>query len=79
VNVINKLPDDAFIGLITFNKFVHVYELPAKINTIYCVSGTKEYNNQQVMEILGLSIKNDPRGISNEVIKRFIVQLGPNR
>jgi hypothetical protein len=65
VNVINNLPDDTYIGLITFNKFVQIYELPSKINTIYCVSGTKEYNNSQIMEILGLAIKNDPRGISN--------------
>jgi hypothetical protein len=30
------------------------------------------------MEILGLQVKNDPRGLSQEVLKRFIVPLGPN-
>ena len=66
------------MGLITFNKFVHVHELTAKINTVYCVSGSKEYSNVQVLDVLGLQIKND-RGVCQDIAKKFLVPIGANR
>lgn len=79
VRTVGGLPQETFIGLITFNKFVHVHELTAKINTVYCVSGSKDYTNMQVLEVLGMQIKNDPRGICHDITKKFIVQIGANR
>jgi protein transport protein SEC23 len=76
---IEKLPDTALVGLITFNKFVHVHELTAKINTVYCVSGSKDYTNVQVLDVLGLQIKNDPRGVCHDIAKKFLVPIGNNR
>jgi protein transport protein SEC23 len=74
-----ELPPETNVGLITFNKFVQVYELIAKINTVYCVSGSKDYSNLQVMDVLGLVVKNDPRGVCHDVARKFLVPLGLNR
>jgi hypothetical protein len=52
---------------------VHVHELVAKINTVYCVSGSKDYTNTQILEVLGMQLKNDPRGICHEI------PIGANR
>lgn len=76
---VERLPEDTLVGLITFNKFVHVHELVAKINTVYCVSGARDYNNTQVLEVLGLHIKNDPRGVCHDIGKKFLVPIGANR
>lgn len=73
------LAPETNVGLITYNKFVQVYELIAKINTVYCVSGSKDYTNLQIMDVLGLVVKNDPRGICHDVARKFLVPLGPNR
>lgn len=77
--VLAVLPPETNVGLITFNKFVQVYELVAKINTVYCVSGSKDYTNLQIMDVLGLVAKHDPRGICQDVGRKFLVPLGPNR
>ncbi len=58
---------------------MHVYELNAKISTVYCVSGTKEYTPAQVLDVLGLAIKNDPRGICHDIGRKFITPVGPSR
>lgn len=64
------------MGLITFNKNVHVYELGCKINTIFSLNGAREYSNLDIMGLLGISInKNDPNCRSYEIFKRFIVQI----
>ena len=64
-----------FVGLITFNKNVHVYELSSKINTVFCINGLKEYNNFDIMAMLGVAIKNDPTHKSYDVFKRYIIQI----
>jgi protein transport protein SEC23 len=56
-----------------------VHELIAKINTVYCVSGSKEYTNIQILEILGMQLKNDPRGICHDIGRKFLVPIGANR
>lgn len=78
-NTISLLPDNTRVGIVTFNKFVHVYELASKINVVYCVNGSKEYSTKQLMEIMGITIGSDPRMQTEEVLKRFVVDLHHHR
>lgn len=39
--VVSRLPDNCNVGLITYGRNVHVYEFSTKINTNYCINGTK--------------------------------------
>jgi len=39
--VVSNLPDHYNVGLITYGKNVKVYELGSKINTNYCINGSK--------------------------------------
>ena len=64
-----------FVGLITFNKNVHVYELASKINTVFCINGLKEYSSLDIMGMLGVAVKNDPTHKSYDVFKRYIIQI----
>lgn len=73
------LPDDARVCIVTFNRYVYVYELASRINTIYCINGIKEYTLNNIMDILGINFKNDPRMQSPEITKRFLVTLGEHR
>jgi hypothetical protein len=73
--IIESLPEDCYVGLITFHKHINIYELPARLNTVYCLNGAKEYQPQQIHDVLGLQIKNDPRGICQDVTKKYIVPL----
>ena len=77
VEVMSAIPANGsyFVGLITFNKNVHVYELASKINTVFCINGMKEYNNFEIMAMLGVAIKNDPTHKSYDVFKRYIIQI----
>ena len=79
LEIVANLPDETYIGIITFHKYVNLYDLPARLNTVFCLNGSKEYQNAQVLDILGLHLKNDPRGICQDVNKKFIVPLGPIR
>lgn len=75
--MLNNTPADGtvFIGLITFFKHINVYELSSKINTVFCINGTKDYNMVDIMNILGVNVKADPQGKSYETFRRFIVQI----
>lgn len=79
IEVLKTLPDETYIGLVTFHKYVNVYELPARLNTVYCLNGAKEYLPVNILDILGLHLKNDPRGICTDVAKKFIVPIGSVR
>ena len=69
------LDGSVFIGLMTFYKHVNVYELASKINTVFCINGMKEYKEADVMNILGLTGKEDPQGKTYEIFRRFIIQI----
>jgi hypothetical protein len=55
---VSRLPDKYNVGLITYGRNAHIYEFASKINTNYCVNGTKEYTAIQVMDLIGISVKN---------------------
>ncbi len=74
-NVIETLPDNYNVGLITYSKNVHVYEFSSRINTNFCINGTKEYTNANIMELLGIHVKNDPNSSTSDIVKRFLVPL----
>ena len=78
IEAISSLPVDNsyYVGLMTFNKNVQVYELSSRINTVFCINGLKEYSVFDIMGLLGISVKNDPTHKSYDVFKRFIVPLG---
>ncbi len=57
MDAIRQLPDFTNVGLITYNRYVNVYELASKLNVIYCINSEKEYTLQQIMEILGVQVK----------------------
>lgn len=78
VSVLEGMPTDGscFVGLITFYKHVNVYELASKINTNYCINGSKDYNLMDIMNILGIqNVRSDPQGKTYEVFRRFITQV----
>ena len=77
--MISNLPDHYNVGLITYGKNVKVYELGNKINTNYCINGTKEYNLVSIMELLGIMVKNDPNSQNSDLIKKFIVPVSTHR
>jgi hypothetical protein len=54
---------------------VHIYEFSTKINTNYCINGVKEYNTVQIMDLIGIAVKNDPQSQSSDINKKFIVPL----
>ena len=58
LDTIKELPDNTNVGLITYNRYVNVYELASKLNMIYCINSEKEYSLQQAMDILGVQYKN---------------------
>ena len=74
-----RLPDKYNIGLVTYGRNAHVYEFASKINTNYCINGTKDYNVVQIMDLIGIAVKNDPQSQSSDINKRFIVPLSEYR
>ena len=74
-----NLPDHYNVGLITYGKNVKVYELANKINTNYCINGVKEYNVVNIMELLGIMVKNDVNSQNSDIIKKFIVPVSTYR
>ena len=73
--VVARLPDMYNVGLVTYGKNAHIYEFASKINTNYCVNGQKEYNTVQVMDLIGITVRNDPQSQSSDINKRFVVPL----
>lgn len=73
--VITCLPERYNIGLVTYGKNAHIYEFSTKINTNYCINGQKEYNTVQIMDLIGIAVRNDPQSQSSDINKRFIVPL----
>lgn len=56
--MLEKLPENINVGLITFHKHIYVYELALRITTMYSINGGAVYDLPQVMNILGIDIKN---------------------
>lgn len=79
--MIENLPFDGsmFVGLITFSKYVNVSELSSKINTEYRINGMKDYNLNEVMDLLGVNIKSDPQQKSPDILKRFIIPINSKK
>ena len=66
------IPQNAHVGLITFGRYVFVHELGfQECPKSYALKGSKEYTNQQVLEMLGIQMKNDPRAVSQETMRRY--------
>jgi len=74
---ISVMPPETWVGLITYGRFTFVHELSSPdCPRCYAFKGDKEYNTQQVLELLGLAGKNDPRGPqATGAIKKFILPL----
>jgi len=64
------------VGLITYGKMVYVYELGfADFPKCYVLDGAQEHKPEQILELLGISMK-DSRDISgNKNFLRFIAPL----
>lgn len=74
--MVTNLPDYYNVGLITYGKNVHVYELASRINTNFCINGEKEYNLVNVMDLLGVQVnKNEALSQSSDIVKRFVVPV----
>lgn len=63
------------MGLITYNKYVNLYELSSKLNMIYCINTEKEYTLEQVMNIVGIQVKMESQLGNSDIPKRFIVPI----
>lgn len=79
LGVVERLPSKYSVGLLTYGRNVHIYEFASKINTNYCINGTKEYNTVQIMDLIGITVKNDPQSQSSDINKRFLVPLETHR
>lgn len=73
--MLNELPNWTNVGLITYNKYVNLYELSSKLNMIYCINTEKEYTLEQVMNIVGIQVKLESQMGNSEIPKRFIVPI----
>jgi protein transport protein SEC23 len=73
---IGLLPSESMVGLITFGKMVYVHELGfTECPKCYVLDGEKELKPEQIIEMLGLNVK-DPRDIiGNKNFRRFIAPL----
>lgn len=67
------------VGLVTYAKNIGVYELGSKINTVYHINGLKQYNYLNIMDLIGITVKNDPHSQSSDIAKRFVVPLDSHR
>lgn len=74
-NVVEGLPDHFNVGLVTYGRNVKVYELASRINTNFCINGTKEYTVVQIMDFLGIAVKSDILSQSSDITKRFVVPV----
>jgi len=74
---VSAMPPETWVGLITFGRYAFVHELSAvDCPRSYAFKGEKEYTTQQVLELLGLAGKNDPRGPqATGAIKKFILPI----
>jgi protein transport protein SEC23 len=75
---LSLMPPDTLVGLITFNRFTFVHELSfAECSKSFAFRGDKDFNTQQIHEMLGISSKHDPRGPqASGAIKKFIMPIG---
>lgn len=69
------LPEHYNVGLVTYGKNVKVYELSSRINTNFCINGSKEYNIVALMDLLGIQVKQDAQSQNSDLNKRFVVPL----
>lgn len=72
--VIDNLPDDAGIGLLTFGTMVNLLEVGfTDFPKLHVFKGDKSYSAQEIQEALGFISKNDPRKDNKSSSKRFIL------
>lgn len=56
LQTLNLLPEDAFVGLLTFGTLINVYELGfTECNKAYTFRGEKEYATAKLQEMLGIA------------------------
>ena len=74
---INLMPPETWVGLVTFGRFAFVHELSAiDCPRSYAFKGEKEYSTQQILELLSLAGKNDPRGPqATGALKKFVLPI----
>ena len=71
------MPPDALVGLITFGKFAFIHEIGfTECPKSYAFKAQKEYTSQAIHNILGVSVKHDPRGeLPKNGIGRFLLPV----
>lgn len=76
--VLQLLPTDAVVGLITFGAMTYVHELGfSEMPKAYAFRGTKPVTAQQVSAQLGFAVRNDPRGnAAAGGARRFLLPIG---
>eukprot|EP00398_MALV-I-01_sp_L67-1_P000061 gene61-784_t len=80
--VIQMMPDNCLVGLITFGNMAYVHEIgfdAVGLTKSYAFRGKKDVTAKQVSEQLGFAVRNDPRGnVSGSGAARFLVPLSEN-
>jgi protein transport protein SEC23 len=77
LQAVSIMPPETYIGLVTFGRFVFVHELSfLECSKSFSFKGEAEYTTAQVLEMLGVAAKNDPRGPqATGAIKKFIMPI----
>ena len=53
--LIDSLTDDQKIGLITFDRYAHLYSLGSKITTVHSFSGSDICTHNKILNWLGIT------------------------
>jgi protein transport protein SEC23 len=74
---LSMMPPETSVGLITYGRYTFVHEVGfAECSKSYAFRGDKDYTTAQVLEMLGIASKHDPRGPqASGGLKKFILPI----
>lgn len=75
---IERLPTNIYVGVITFNRVVSIYDFSQKHHRFFSFNGNKDYSVLEIQDQLGIRSVNDPRQNATSVMNRFYVPIEKN-
>lgn len=78
LKTIDRLPTNIYVGIVTFNRSVNLYDFSDKCHRFFSFNGAKDYTVMELSDQLGIRFVNDPRYGATAVMNRFYVKLENN-